>query len=175
MTVNRCYTLQVFLPLAAFCLIVPGTIYAQAPAGPIPAATPQPVPTSAAKPQAPVPLPPPRTNILGAWKFNADDSDDVRKKMQDSRGSNGGGRGGMGGGHGRIGGGYPGGGRGGYGGRGGDSDAEREKMHELVTPAKAITLSMTGAEVDLLDDQSRKRAFMTDGRKLQKSKDENYQ
>jgi hypothetical protein len=83
----------------------------------------------------------------------------------------------MGGGHGRIGGGYPGGGRGGYGGRGGDSDsdAQREKMHELITPAQAITLSMTGAEVDLLDDQSRKRAFMTDGRKLQKSKDENYQ
>jgi len=48
-------------------------------------------------------------------------------------------------------------------------------MHELFTPAKAITLSMTGAEVDLVDDRDRKRAFMTDGRKLQKSKDENYQ
>ena len=34
---------------------------------------------------------------------------------------------------------------------------------------------MTGAEVDLVDDRDRKRAFMTDGRKLQKSKDENYQ
>ena len=34
---------------------------------------------------------------------------------------------------------------------------------------------MTGAEIDLVDDRNRKRAFMTDGRKLQKSKDENYQ
>ena len=33
---------------------------------------------------------------------------------------------------------------------------------------------MTGAEVDLKDDHDRKRAFMTDGRKLQKSKDYNY-
>jgi hypothetical protein len=48
-------------------------------------------------------------------------------------------------------------------------------MHELLTPARAITLSMTGAEVDLVNDRNRKLAFMTDGRKLQKSKDENYQ
>lgn len=74
-----------------------------------------------------------------------------------------------------MGGGYPGGGHGSYGGRGGESDEERQKMHELFTPARAITLSMTGAEVDLVDDRDRKRAFMTDGRKLQKSKDENYQ
>ncbi len=74
-----------------------------------------------------------------------------------------------------MGGGYPGGGHGGHGRRGGESDEERQKMRELFTPAKAITLSMTGAEVDLLDDRDRKRAFMTDGRKLQKSKDDNYQ
>ena len=48
-------------------------------------------------------------------------------------------------------------------------------MRDFFTPAKVITLSMTGAEVDLVDDRDRKRAFMTDGRKLQKSKDENYQ
>jgi len=48
-------------------------------------------------------------------------------------------------------------------------------MRELLTPGHAITFSMTGAEVDLTDDQNRKRAFMTDGRKLQKSKDANYQ
>ncbi len=74
-----------------------------------------------------------------------------------------------------MGGGYPGGGRGGYAGRGGENDDERQKMRELFTPASQMTLSMTGAEVDLVDDQNRKRAFMTDGRKLQKSKDENYQ
>lgn len=38
-----------------------------------------------------------------------------------------------------------------------------------------MTFSMTGAEVDLRDDHDRKRAFMTDGRKLKKSKDGNYQ
>jgi len=48
-------------------------------------------------------------------------------------------------------------------------------MRELFMPPKTIRLSMTGAEVDLVDDRDRKRAFMTDGRKLQKSKDENYQ
>ena len=76
-----------------------------------------------------------------------------------------------------MGGGYPGGGHGGYGGHrgGGENDEDRQKMHELLTAAKAFTLSMTGAEVDLVDDRDRKRAFMTDGRKLEKSKNENYQ
>ena len=76
-----------------------------------------------------------------------------------------------------MGGSWPGGGGGGYGGRrsGGESDEQREKMRELMTPAKKITFSMTGAEVDLVDDHDRKRAFMTDGRKLQKSKDVGYQ
>ena len=46
-----------------------------------------------------------------------------------------------------MGGGWPGGGGGGYGGRrgGGESDEEQQKMRELTTPARAITLSMTGA------------------------------
>jgi hypothetical protein len=151
------------------CLVVPGAIRAQSPAGPTTAAPPQPVPATAAKPQASAP--PPRITILGAWKINRDESDDPRKRRQDSGGSNGGGRGGGRG----MGGGYPGGGHGGYGRRGGESDEERQKMRELFTPANAITLSMTGAEVDLMDDQNRKRAFITDGRKLQKSKDANYQ
>jgi hypothetical protein len=114
-------------------------------------------------------LPPPRTTILGAWKFNPDDSDDPRQRRQDSGGSNGGY-----GGRGRMGGSWPGGGGGGRRG-GGESDEQRQKMQELLRPPKSIALSMTGAEVDLVDDQGRKRAFMTDGRKLLKSKDENYQ
>ncbi len=48
-------------------------------------------------------------------------------------------------------------------------------MRELLSPPRTMTISMTGAEVDLLDDRGRKRAFMTDGRKLQKSKDDTYQ
>jgi hypothetical protein len=128
----------------------------------------QQAPAGAVKP--PAPLPPPRTTILGAWKLNRDESDDARKRRDDSSDSNGGGYGGRRGG---MGGGYPGGGHGGYG-RRGESDDERQKMHELLSPPKKMTLSMTGAEVDLLDDRDRKRAFMTDGRKLQKSKDDSY-
>jgi hypothetical protein len=156
-------------------LVLSGAIYAQAPAGPLPAAPPQPAPPSAAKSQQQTPQQKPRTVILGGWKLNRDESDDPRKKTQDSRGSNGGGGGGYGGRRGGMGGGYPGGHHGGYGGSGGESDQERQKMQGLLTPANAMTLSMTGAEVDLMDDQNRKRAFMTDGRKLQKSKDPNYQ
>jgi len=152
--------------IATLGLLAGDVSSAQSPSGPITAAPTQPGPTPTANP---APLSAPRTTILGAWKFNPDDSDDPRKRREDSRDPNGGyGRG-------RMGGGYPGGGHGGYGRRGGESDEERQKMRELFTPAKAITLSMTGAEVDLVDDRDRKRAFMTDGRKLQKSKDENYQ
>jgi hypothetical protein len=166
------------IALIVFCglsLVLPSAISAQAPSGPLPAAPPQPAPPSAAKPQGQTPQQKPRTVILGAWKLNRDESDDPRKRMQDARGSNGGGGGGYGGRRGGMGGGYPGGRRGGYGGGGGESDQERQKMQELFKPANAITLSMTGAEVDLMDDQKRKRAFITDGRKLQKSKDANYQ
>ncbi len=153
-------------------LVLPSAICAQAPAGPLPAAPSQPGPRSpspsATRPQEQTPQQKPRTVILGAWKLNRDESDDPRKKTQEARSPNGGRRGG-------VGGGYPGGPHGGYGGRGGESDDERQKMQEVFTPANAITLSMTGAEVDLMDNRNRKRAFITDGRKLQKSKDANYQ
>jgi len=166
MKVVRFERLAVSLVLAAFPLLVPAATRAQAPEGPMTGAPPQ--PASAVRPQEQAPLPPPRTTILGKWKLNSDESDGPRSRKQDSGGSNGGGypgrRGGMGGG-----------GRGGYGRRGGESDEERQRMRELVSPPAAMTLSMTGAEVDLLDDRDRKRAFMTDGRKLQKSKDPSYQ
>jgi hypothetical protein len=105
---------------------------------------------------------------LGDWVLNRDESDDPRRPMRDHDDSNGG----YGG---RRPGGWPGGGGGRRGGYGGESDSERQKMRELLSPPTNITLSMTGAEVDLKDDHDRKRAFMTDGRKLQKSKDDNYQ
>jgi hypothetical protein len=175
MKVIHSSNLTAAIVFAGLSLVLPGAVYAQAPAGPLPATTPQSAPPSAAKPQEQTPQQKPRTVILGAWKLNRDESDDARKKMQDSRSSNGGGGGGYGGRRGGMGGGYPGGRHGGYGGSGGESDQERQKMQGLLTPANAITLSMTGAEVDLMDDQNRKRALMTDGRKLQKSKDPNYQ
>jgi hypothetical protein len=158
----------VFGVLLAFTFC--GEASAQAPAGPITAPPSGTMP--AAKPQEAPPLAPPRQSILGAWKLNRDESDDMRSRSQDSRNSGGGGYGG------RRPGGWPGGG--GYGGRrggmgGGESDQERQKMHELLSPPTTMTFSMTGAEVDLMDDRDRKRALMTDGRKLQKSKDDNYQ
>jgi hypothetical protein len=154
----------------ALGLLAAEPVRAQAPSGPITAAPTQPVPVSNAP--NPAPAPTPRTTILGAWKFNPDDSDDPSKRRPDSQASGGG----NGGGRGRMGGGWPGGG-GGYGGRrgGAESDEQREKMQNLLRPARSLKVSMTGAEVDLVDDQERKRAFMTDGRKLQKSKDDSYQ
>lgn len=163
-TINL-FKLRGLARIAAIGLLVSEVAHAQAPSGPITAA---PQPAGARAANAPNPAPPPRTTILGAWKFNPDESDDPRKRREDSGGSNGG----YGGGRGRMGG-----GGGGYGGRrgGGESDEQREKMRELFMPTKTIRLSMTGAEVDLLDDHDRKYAFMTDGRKLQKSKGANYQ
>jgi hypothetical protein len=167
--------LTAIIVFSGLSLVLPGALFAQVPAGPMPATTPQSAPPSVARPQERTPQQKPRTVILGGWKLNRDESDDARKKMQSSRSSNGGGGGGYGGRRGGMGGGYPGGRHGGYGGSSGESDQERQKMQELLAPANAITLSMTGAEVDLTDDQHRKRALMTDGRKLQKSKDPNYQ
>jgi len=159
-----------FLGMTGALLACSQSVWAQAPPGPVTAAPTQSAPT--ARPQEQAPLPPPRQSILGGWRINRDESDDPRQRMQDSRGSNGGGYGGR-----RGGGGWPGGG--GYGGRRGgytgESDEERQKMHELLSPPATMTLSMTGAEVDLQDDHDRKRAFMTDGRKLKKSKDDHYQ
>src|SRR5712691_3788970 len=148
------FKLTILTGFAALGLLAAEAGHAQAPSGPITAAPSQPAPATAANGSKPAPLPAPRTTILGAWKFNPDESHDPSKRRQGTRGSNGG-----------------------YGGHrgGGENDEERQKMHELFTPAKAITLSMTGAEVDLVDDRDHKRVFMTDGRKLQKSKDENYQ
>jgi hypothetical protein len=162
-----------FLSVAAlglFCVAVPRFAYAQAAPGPLPQVQSKDAPPAQVRPAKP--LPPPRQSILGEWKLNRDDSDDPREKLQDARAAESQGRGSGG----RMGGGYPGGGgrRGGYGGQS-ESDQDRQRMQELFRPANAVTLGMTGAEVDLTDDASHKRAFMTDGRKLQKSKDPAYE
>jgi hypothetical protein len=170
--------------LGAMFVGSPGLLRAQAPPGPLPPTQPVDSPQpSTVKPQVQKPPAQPRTTILGAWKLDRDDSDDPRKKMQEARGNEGpGGYGGnrrMGGGY--PGGGYPGGGGGGYGGRRmgsqGESDEDRQRMAELFNPSNSLTLAEAkkDVEVDSFDDQERKRAFFTDGRKLQKSKDANYQ
>jgi hypothetical protein len=151
-------------------------VRAQAPAGPLPAATPQAPASPDARPQAPVATVKPRTSILGAWKLNRDESDDPRKKMQEARGANGGGGGG-----GRVRVGIPGMGGGPYGGRrgggGNESDQDRERMQEFMNASRALSVAEAkkDVEIDMFDDQERKSAFFTDGRKLQKTKDSTSQ
>jgi hypothetical protein len=58
------------------------------------------------------------------------------------------------------------------GGRDTESD---EKLEQLIRPPSSLTFELKSPEVDLTDDHYRKLAFFTDGRKLQKSKDESYQ
>ena len=162
------------LGLAVLCW--PAGARAQAPAGPLPAATPQPPTSPDARPQAQVASVKPRTSILGAWKLNRDESDDPRKKMQEARGANGGG-----GGRGGVRMGVPGIGGGPYGGRrgggGNESDEDRQRMQEVLEPVRSLTLAEAkkDVEIDAFDDQQRKTAIFTDGRKLQKSNDLNNQ
>ncbi len=171
---------SIFLAFGFSCaaaLTIAGSIRAQAPPGPLPGAQPQPSTSATANPQNQPTRAETRASVLGQWKLNREDSDDPRKKMEDARGNSGGGRVGGGGGGVSIGG-FPIGGHGGN--RGGESDVDRERMQSAITPANSLTLAQKNPkdpEVDFTDDQNRKRALFTDGRKLQKtdSKDDSYQ
>lgn len=166
----------------------PARLMAQAPPGPLPVPPQSNAPRSrpVAKPKPPEI--PPRTSLDGPWKLNRDESDDTRRKIQDSRGrdvnSGGGGNGG-----GYPGGGYPGGGYppgvgfpgGGYprggrpdGGSGRNTETD-ERLEDLIRPPTSLTFLVKNPEIDLTDDHSRKLAFFTDGRQLQKPKDDSYQ
>ena len=188
---------------AAGALAAPETVRAQEPAGPLPAPPPQLEPLEPAAPTrsseaAPSSRPmPPRTSIAGAWKLNTDESDDGRKKLQQaqSKGQGNGGNGNprMGGGGnpypgqgGGQGGGNPypgqgGGGNGGGGRRAGPnqpSDMDPGTMRDLTDPPETLSIVQKdpkGLEVDLTDDRTRKISFFTDGRKIEKSKDDMYQ
>jgi hypothetical protein len=123
--------------------------------------------SAAARPNS-QPAPPPNTTLSGTWKFNNDESDDGEKKLEQARAnrSNSGGY---------PGGGYPGGGPGitlgGHHGMGGE---DSQGMSEYLNPADNITVVKQDAELDVTGSDGRKRDFFTDGRKLQKSKDDNY-
>jgi hypothetical protein len=155
------------LILAAF--VSPATLFAQATAGPLPPATPNDTPESAKpKDKATLPL---NSTLTGSWKLNTDDSDDGKKKVQQSHGGHSGHSGG-----GYPGGGYPGGGmHGGGGGGGRPSDEDREKMHELLDPSDHLSLLKKDNELDVTDGQERKLIFYTDNRKTEKGKDDTYQ
>jgi len=168
-----------FLAAGGLCVVAlaaPGWVRAQAPAGPLPAAQPQVTPAATANPQN-APKAETRTSILGKWKLNRDESDDPRKKMEDAK-ANQAGRSGRSNGVSIAG--FPIGGRGGYGGnRGGASDEEQQRVQDVVMPANSLTLAQKepkDPEVDVTDDQNRKRALFTDGRKVQKpdAKDDSY-
>jgi hypothetical protein len=160
------------ITFSAACLAFPAFVGAQAPPGPIQGQPPQPASLSA-KPQQPVPEVKPRTTIFGAWKLNRDESDDARKKMQDARRTS------QGSGGPRMGGPFPGNGPYGRrrGGMGGENDGDRQGMQEILSPSRSLNIAEAKkeVEVDVFDDQQRKSAFFTDGRKVQKPKDPNNQ
>jgi hypothetical protein len=54
---------------------------------------------------------------------------------------------------------------------GGDSGETTEEMGQVVRPDFSQTIELKDAEVDSTDDRANKLVFYTDGRKIQKSKD----
>ncbi|HKO05205.1 MAG TPA: hypothetical protein VJW51_10670 [Candidatus Acidoferrales bacterium] len=183
MKINSVSRLIYSASLGAAAILFPALLFAQAPPGPIT------LPDSA-QPRAdstPQPPPPPRwqgkPTILGSWKFDRDESDDARDKMRSlsqSNGNSGGRRGGGGGGYPGGGGGYPGGGGGGGGygrGRGGIdsySDADKARLGDLMNPSYSLTVAQKENQVEMNDEQDRKRVFFTDGRKPGKATSDTY-
>ena len=180
--------------LAGISFACPGRLKAQALPGPItpPPQSQSPSAHPVARPKPPVVLS--RTTLGGDWKLNHDQSDDPRTKTQAQKGSNGGNGGGGYPGGGYPGGGYPGGGYpggpmgGGYpfpgsgggpnGGprnRGGENQQYDEKLQQVIRRPDSLNVALKDAEVDVTDDQDHKLVFYTDGRQLQKPKDDTYQ
>ena len=136
---------------------------------------------------------PPRTTLAGSWKLNRDESDDPRQIVRDaeapSSGTTGGYPGGApgggypGGGYpggGYPGGGYPGGGRrGGYPSGGqqntGQDIEDNPKMQPLIHPSALLSIELKNPEIDVTGYDLHKLSLYTDGRKLQKSKDNSDQ
>ena len=195
--------------LACVCIALPASLHAQSAPGPIhpPPADSQSSDGSLAPPPPPVKQyrPQKKENLVGSWRINPDESDDVHQKIEEARnrsgsnnpnpGNGGGGNGpypGNGGGNGPYGrptnspypgGGSPypgnGGGNGPSGRRGGMGDPtnyeDRQQLQDLIEPATSLSFVQKENEVDVTDDQGRKRIYLTDSRHPQKSKDANYQ
>jgi hypothetical protein len=158
--------------LGGIGLLLAGIVHAQAPPGPIAPVASQ---RSASEPPPPPPVKiVPRTNILGAWKLNRDESDDPKsrsnqRKVNDPNQ----GHGGNGGPH--VG--WPGGGMGGPGmgggqhGNGGpqkDTSEDRQRYAELIDPSIRLKLAQKTEKdpiVEMFGDQGRKTIFYTDGHK----------
>ncbi|HWY06900.1 MAG TPA: hypothetical protein VNY24_08570 [Candidatus Acidoferrales bacterium] len=153
-------------------LLLTGVAVAQAPPGPIAPVASQ---RSSSEPPPPPPVKiVPRTNILGAWKLNRDESDDPKarsnqRKVNDPNQGHGGNSGP------HIG--FPGGGMGGPGmgggqrGNGGsqkDTTEDRQRYAELIDPSIRLKLERKNEKdpiVEMFGDQGRKTIFYTDGHK----------
>jgi hypothetical protein len=153
-------------------LVFAGTAFAQAPPGPIAPVASQ---RSSSEPPPPPPVKiVPRTNILGAWKLNRDESDDPKASSNQRKANDPNqGHGGNSGPH--IG--FPGGGMGGPGMGGGqrgngspqkDTSEDRQRYMELIDPSIRLKLQRKGEKdpiVEMFGDQGRKTIFYTDGHK----------
>jgi hypothetical protein len=180
--------LKPLFPFASFALLAsaqivsPTLLRAQAPPGPLPAAQPKDDQVPSSSSEQPKELKPAtKESYKGSWKLNIGDSDDGHKKMDAASSSSnrngnngpyGGNRGGMGGGSPWPGGGGMGGPRGGMGRQGEDTTPQVQK---LLDPADSLSFTQKAGEVDVIDSYSRKIAFYTDGRTIEKSKDNDYQ
>lgn len=169
-----------FLTLGGAFLLGSGFLLGQAPPGPLTPPPPEPGSVAAAPPVPRKPEVAPRKNIMGAWKFNKDESDDPHDRLRQAQGSDssnpGGGPGGP-----RVGfpgppmGGPGGSGGGGYGGhRNTTPDEESGRLGNMINPARELQLirhSDSDPEVEMFDDRGRRLIFYTDGRKIEKQKD----
>jgi len=137
-------------------LAIPASLRGQAAAGPI---HPLHMDADSDAPAAKEKKPLPRHELWGSWTLNAARSDDARAKLEKARSSSGNGRVWT----------IP-------GGRGGDrqSAAEHDRADDVIFPQNSFALAHNDAQIVLTDDEGRKRVYFTDGRKLQKSKDEKY-
>jgi hypothetical protein len=148
--------------------------------------------------QVPVPVqkqvrknepPPPPQALNGTWKLNADKSDDAEEKLRatpeqdvpDGRDTIPSMTQGTPSGTGRRsqGNGVPYGRPGGSGPLGGPLPVEKDikahqKLLEMLHHSPLLIVEVKDAEFDFTDQDKQRRAFFTDGRKLQKSKDDTY-
>lgn len=166
------------LSLGSACLLAAGALYAQAPPGPLP--PPPPGTVEAAPPPPRKPELPTRKTILGAWRFNKDDSDNPRDKVHQTQSDgNRGGGGGYGGPRvgfpgGPIGGGGPYGG----GGRPRPQDDENGRLGDLINPVRELQVirrNQDDPQTEMVDDREHRHLFYTDGRKIEKQKDSSFE
>ena len=176
----------------AAAAISPALLRAQAPPGPIPGVAPVAPSRPAGQSPAAAQLQP-RKTIAGAWRLNRDESSLPRAGDANGSGRSGGGNGpygGGGGGNGPYGGGGPygrrgggtgfpfpgsGGGGGPYGGgrgNGGADPSQRRQAQQALRPSDSLTIEQKENEVDLSDDRQNHTALFTDGRKIQKPKND---